>query len=134
MPGLDLRWPGASVLLGACLLSAFAGCHSHEPRTEEARERIDVATVRSDLRSLATAQELYYATNDGKYMPNGIATGSAPHSGYAPSPEVTVRVTNAGEGWTATATHSGLPGRTCAIFVNAPPVPPAKIEGEPLCD
>jgi prepilin-type N-terminal cleavage/methylation domain-containing protein len=107
------------------------------PKFASTKEKAYLATMKSDLRNLATAQEAYASDNNGEYMPGGSAAGGAPatpHEGYTPSSGVTVAISNAGAGWSATATHVAAPDRTCAIFVNTGEVTPATSEGEPRCD
>jgi hypothetical protein len=68
--------------------------------TERSREAAYVATLTSDLRSLAAAQEGYHAVNAtyGTIEDLGV--------GYLPSQGVTVRVIAAnGRGWHAVASH-----------------------------
>lgn len=94
------------------------------------------ATMKGDLRNLATAQEGFASDHGGRYF-SGSVTGPAEISGtyFAPTSGVTVRVRSAtnGGGYSATATHQRAPGVTCTIFVNTQPVAPAKIDGEPNC-
>lgn len=110
------------------------------PKFASTKEKAYLASMKSDLRNLATAQEAYLAdvnppayftwtgTTPG-YTPAGYATPV-----YSPSTGVTVTVTAIPGGWSATATHLQAPGRTCAIFAGlAAPVAPATVEGEPSC-
>lgn len=105
------------------------------PKFANTKEKAYLATMKGDLRNLATAQEGYASDNAGAYMPTTVGvTNLAPLAGYAPTTGVTIDVTNATAGWSATATHAQAPGKTCAIFVNiAGPVGPATSEGEPKC-
>ena len=105
------------------------------PKFANTKEKAYLATMKGDLRNLATAQEGYASDNQGQYMPAGSATSAAPHNGYAPTTGVTVTIANSPPGWSATATHQALPaGKTCAIFVNTAAVLPATAEGEPKCN
>jgi prepilin-type N-terminal cleavage/methylation domain-containing protein len=105
------------------------------PKFANTKEKAYLATMKGDLRNLATAQEGYASDNAGAYMPTTAAvTTAAPLSGYAPTTGVTIAVTNAGAGWSATATHAQAPGKTCAIFVNTAAVAPATADGEPKCN
>jgi type IV pilus assembly protein PilA len=106
------------------------------PKFANTKEKAYLATMKGDLRNLATAQEGYASDNAGAYMPSGATVGPAPlgATGYAPTTGVTVTVTNAGAGWSATATHAQAPAKTCAIFVNTGAVAPAVAEGEPKCN
>jgi len=102
------------------------------PKFANTKERAFLGTLKSDLRSLATAQEGYFYDNNNYYI------GSVPSSGfiYNPSRGVSIAIQEATvAGWSATATHTGAPGRTCAVFYgNAPPVAPAATEGTVACE
>ena len=72
------------------------------PRLTSARDRAFVATMQSDLRNLATQQEIHYADNL-------TYSDSAGALGYASSDRVTVTIVEAsGGGWSATATHAAF--------------------------
>jgi prepilin-type N-terminal cleavage/methylation domain-containing protein len=104
-----------------------------------------IATVKSDLRYLVTAEEGYASNNNGSYMPSNIVTnptggGGTPYKNYLPSPGVTVTITLSGFGWSATAVHAlipstGYPGgqSQCSVYVNTTAVLPATSEGTPSC-
>ena len=110
------------------------------PKFASTKEKAYLASMKSDLRNLATAQEGYFADNTA-YL-SGAATNRPPAApapdaalgSYTPSSGVQVTYTaTAGSGWSAVATHSAT-SRTCAIFVGAvPAVAPAVVEGEPKC-
>jgi hypothetical protein len=96
--------------------------------TERSREASYVATLTSDLRSLAAVQEGYHAIN------TTYATTEDLGVDYMPSQGVIVRVLAAdGWGWHAIASHTRT-GTFCTITVG---VGPATIdgqqEGEPRC-
>jgi type IV pilus assembly protein PilA len=105
------------------------------PKFANTKQKAYLATMKGDLRNLATAQEGYASDNAGAYMPTDASvTVTDPAFGYAPTTGVTIGITNAGAGWSATATHAQAPGKTCAIFVNTAQVLPATADGEPKCD
>lgn len=100
------------------------------PKFASTKGKSYIATMKSDLRNVATAQESWLA-DQGEYFawsgdrstplldPDGNVV-------YAPSAGVTVTTTAVPGGYGATATHSGIAGWTCAFFYgNHPPVPPA---------
>lgn len=99
------------------------------PKYYNTRGRTYTATLQSDLRNLAVAEEAYYYQN-GAYTQDLSALTSAASSG------VTMSVASADSmGWSATATHpSAHPGQ-CAIFYGSPPSRPAPAtkEGEIAC-
>lgn len=90
-----------------------------------------VATMKSDLRNLASAQEAYYYDNSVYYA------GAVPNAAfpYSPSTGVTINILSGTvAGWSATSSYAGI-ANTCAIFVGgAAPPPPATLEGSPACN
>ena len=97
------------------------------PRFASTKEKATLASMKSDLRNLATAEEGYmfdyaaYTTTIGNLV-------------YHASSGTTVTLGVAtGNGWNATASNSGTT-HTCGIFYGtaAPPVPGAN-EGEAKC-
>ncbi|MGH7585034.1 MAG: type IV pilin protein [Gemmatimonadales bacterium] len=109
------------------------------PKFAATKQKAYLASMKSDLRNLATAQESFLADqNPPVYFSwTGDNTGGgfqvAGQTVYSPSTGVTVATTQVPGGWSATATHAQLPGRSCAIFINQAPVAPATVEGEPAC-
>lgn len=107
------------------------------PKFAGTKEKAYTATMKGDLRNLATAQEGYAADNLGSFMPGGIASVGSPHAGYAPSTGVTVTVDPAAPTqWSATASHALAPGKICGMYIgNVPPggSNPADVSGEPKC-
>jgi type II secretory pathway pseudopilin PulG len=101
------------------------------PKFEGTKGQALVATMKSDLRNLATAQEAYSSDNRTFYsgpIPAG-AFNYSPSTGVA----VTLSAVTAG-GWQAIASNSQTT-RTCSIFLgNAPPLAPATNEGSPACN
>jgi type IV pilus assembly protein PilA len=79
------------------------------PKFSATREKAYRSTMMSDLRNLSSLQELYYAdaytyTTDQALL------------GFTPSNEVTVTVGAASAtDWSATATHTALPGESCTV-------------------
>ena len=113
------------------------------PKFANTKEKAYLASMKSDLRNLVTAEEAYfsdYTTYVGGNASNlaGTATQANANLAYVPSAGVTIAITaTAGQGYSAIGTHNGLPaGRQCAIFVGAgiAPVAPATVEGEPRCN
>ena len=98
------------------------------PKYANTKQKAFLSTMKSDLRNLATAEESYFA--DAMYY------GALGSLAYRPSAGVTVAIGNVtGKGWSATATHNGAAGKTCAIYVGivAAPPAPAVNDGEPRC-
>jgi prepilin-type N-terminal cleavage/methylation domain-containing protein len=108
------------------------------PKFASTKEKAYLASMKSDLRNGATAQEGYFADNT-VYLSGvasnvaGVPTPLVGLGNYVPSSGVTVTFTaTAGTGWSAVASHSAT-ARTCTIFIGVAPVAPATVEGEPKC-
>jgi prepilin-type N-terminal cleavage/methylation domain-containing protein len=101
------------------------------PKLAGSRTRALVATMKSDLRNLNTAEEAYLSDHTG-YYPGPVPD---PSFNYTPSSGVSVTLSGiVPGGWQALATHSQTTTR-CAIFVGlAFPLAPATVEGTPACN
>ncbi len=96
------------------------------PKFANTKEKAYVASMKSDLRNLVTAQEAYFSDNNSSYA-NSISNMG---TNYKASSGVTVTMgTVTATGWSATAAHSSTT-RTCAISVGGT----ATNEGEPVCN
>jgi prepilin-type N-terminal cleavage/methylation domain-containing protein len=103
------------------------------PKFASTKQKAYLAAMKSDLRNLATAEEGYFSDNTAYFT--GTWTSSTTTNGYTPSAGVTIVVTAAAPGWSATANHSQATGKTCAIFYGtSTAVAPATVEGEPKCN
>ena len=111
------------VIIG--ILSAIA-----IPKFASTKEKSYLATMKSDLGNLVTAQEGYLGDN-GVYYGGAVPSLALP---YRPSSGTTVTIVAVVPGgWSASATYSGT-SKTCAIFYgNAGAVAPATVNGEPKC-
>ncbi len=98
------------------------------PRFVNTKGKANVATVKSDLRTLASAQEGYF------YEHGTYATALAPLDITA-SRGVSLTIVEAGaSGWSAQAVHPAAVPITCAVFYGgAAPVAPATAEGVVAC-
>lgn len=96
-------------------------------RLGHSREDAYVAGMRSDLRNLITAQEMYFADQV-------TYAHSVSRLNYSVSAGNTITIgTATGTGWNATASNNGTT-KTCGIFVGAASAPiPAQSEGAPMC-
>ena len=106
------------------------------PKFANTKEKAYLASMKSDLRNMATTQESYFA--DFQVYTSGTATNvggtTSSLNGFVPSAGVSVTATaTGGTGWSTTASHNGTT-RTCAIFVGVAAVAPATVEGEPKCN
>ncbi len=100
------------------------------PKFGRTKENAYMASMKSDLRNLVTAQETYFSDNT-TYTSDMSAAGLNINASAGVS--VTVTIT-AGPpvGFSATSGHIGTT-ETCAVFIASPPVAPAVSEGEPRC-
>jgi type IV pilus assembly protein PilA len=98
------------------------------PKFGNTKGKAYIATLKSDLRNLATAEEAYFADS-------AVYTATPTTAYFQPSAGVTVSITSADAvGWAGAATHPGAVPVTCAIFIGgATPVAPATVEGEVAC-
>jgi type IV pilus assembly protein PilA len=106
------------------------------PKFANTKEKAYLASMKSDLRNMATVEEGYFS--DFQVYTNGTASNvggtTASLAGFVPSAGVTVTAANTGgTGWSATAGHSATT-RTCAIFIGVAAVTPANVEAEPKCN
>lgn len=96
------------------------------PKFATTKEKAYMATMKTDLRNLVTAQEGYFSDNQA-FTTDLVALN------FDPSTNVTVVVNGAANAdWDATATHSLVAGKTCIVRVGAGLVAPQK-EGVPFC-
>ncbi len=80
------------------------------PKFAASREKSFVTTMKSDLKNLATYQEIHH---------NGAFTYSTSLTSLdmTPSDGVTITINEAtGAGWAATAAHAGLSSEHCGIY------------------
>ncbi len=69
------------------------------PKFHNSKEQAYIASMREDMRNLATAEEAYYSDNTGMYAANVAALGTA----FNPSPGVTITLLGTASSWRATA-------------------------------
>lgn len=100
------------------------------PKFSSTKGKAYIATIKSDLKNFASAQESYYYDN-GAYYNGAVPNANIP---FSPSGGVNITITVADvSGWAATATHGIVP-YTCAIYIGgAAPPAPATVEGSPAC-
>jgi len=111
------------------------------PKFASTKEKAYLATMKSDLRNLATAQEGYFA--DAKAYVTGVTASNDGQGtvvsiagGYVPSSGVTVTVNAGTGGWSASAgMDAAVTSKKCFIFVGmAGPNSVAVSDGEPRCN
>jgi type IV pilus assembly protein PilA len=106
------------------------------PKFANTKEKAYLASMKSDLRNMATVEEGYFS--DFQTYTGGTAknqNGSTQSlTGFVPSAGVqVVAVASGGTGWSATAAHTATT-KTCAIFIGVGQVAPATVEAEPKCN
>src|SRR6266550_34027 len=95
------------------------------PKFANTKEKAYLASMKSDLRNLITAEEAYFA-DSVKYTSN-LNTAYNTTSGVV-GPTIIVTA----DGFTATVSHTTTT-KTCSIYVGSTPLAPANKEGEPKC-
>ena len=102
------------------------------PKFSRMREKSYVAAVTSDLKNLASAQEIYLS-NQHTYA---ATVASMPE--FHATDNVTISINEAtGTGWAATGTHAGLAGAQCGIYYgsgSASNASPATTPGTVVCN
>jgi prepilin-type N-terminal cleavage/methylation domain-containing protein len=101
------------------------------PKFSATREKAYFAAMKSDLKNLASQQEIYYADNY-------TYTTSTTNMGFVESEAVNVAITASTSGWSATATHDALGGTLgCAIYYGSSTAPSSPVApgaaGEVAC-
>ncbi len=80
------------------------------PKFSSARENAFLTSMKSDLKNLATQQEMYHNSNFFYGASVALVGGSV-------SDGVTITINEAtGSGWAATASHAGLPTEHCGMY------------------
>jgi type IV pilus assembly protein PilA len=99
------------------------------PKLSATKSKAYVTTTIADLRNLVTAEEAFFA-DSARY------TSTVSQLKYQTSTNVATPTIVTGVGfWTATTTHSQLPGVTCGVGINTTnPVTTAAVEGQPICE
>ncbi len=99
------------------------------PKFNTTKGKSYAASMKSDLRNLASQQEDYFYFNENyaSDMEDVSFAGS-------PGVELTISEASVG-GWSAIATHPAAAPMTCAVFFGtAAPLPPAVLEGVVNCE
>ena len=97
------------------------------PKFATTKQKAYMATMKTDLRNLVTAQEGYYADNQA------FGTTAAT-IGFSASKNVSVTepMTVAADGWEASVTHALVSGKTCSVQVGSK-VTGSNKDGVPFC-
>jgi type IV pilus assembly protein PilA len=95
------------------------------PKFANTKEKAYIASMKSDLRNLVTAEEAYFADNV-------TYTGTLTNLNYNVSAGNTVALQSpSGTGWAASATNNATL-KTCQIFVGSASIT-GLVEGAPTC-
>src|SRR5216683_4021152 len=95
------------------------------PKFANTKEKAYLASMKSDLRNLVTAEEAYFA-DSVKYT---TALGTAYNTTQG---VVGPTIATTADGWTAWVSHQ-VTTKTCAIYVGSTALAPATKEGAPSC-
>jgi prepilin-type N-terminal cleavage/methylation domain-containing protein len=139
------RKPGALVSPGGCDVKSSNGFTLVEllivvviigilasiaiPKFANTREKAFLAAMKSDLRNLATAEEMFLF--DSLFYTNSLVA----LKNYRPSAGVTLTINEAtGGGWSATTTHDVSTKKCYLFYGSAAPVGTATQEGKINCN
>ena len=98
------------------------------PKFANTKEKAYIASMKSDLRNLVTAEEAYFA--DSIKYSTTIGAGGVALNVTTGNNNPTLALT--ADGWTGTISNLNTT-KTCAIFVGSTAIAPASKEGEPKC-
>src|SRR6266480_975535 len=98
------------------------------PKFANTKEKAYLASMKSDLRNLITAEEAFFA--DSVKYTTAIGVGGIQYATTSGVVGPTIQVT--ADGFTATVSHTTTT-KTCSIYVGSTPLAPANKEGEPKC-
>ena len=100
------------------------------PKFANTKEKAYIASEKSDLRNLVTAEEAYFSDYT-TYTTDKVALNN-----FSESAGVTITIAPAaGTGWYATSTHNALAAtRTCSIFIGSGVTTNSGNEGSPVCN
>jgi len=98
------------------------------PKFANTKEKAYLASMKSDLRNLITAEEAFFA--DSVKYTTAIGVGGLQYATTSGVVGPTIAVT--ADGFTATVSHTTTT-KTCSIYVGSTPLAPANKEGEPKC-
>jgi type IV pilus assembly protein PilA len=104
------------------------------PKFANTKEKAYLASMKSDLRNLITAEEAYFA-DSVKYTAATSCASPTPAGSVAfctTSGVVGPTITVTADGFTANVSHTTTT-KTCSIYVGSTALAPANKEGEPKC-
>ncbi len=126
----QLRKPDGFTLIEILIVTVIIGILAGMAMIAWHDKKVDafVASMKSDLRNVAAAQEAYFSDNQ-------MYASNVAQLAFRASTDVTVTVSGTQVGWAGSASHPAANGRTCALFYgNIPPEAPAVASGIVKCD
>ena len=129
MPSRSHRRPGFTLielLIVVVIIGILASIAI--PRFQYSKGKAYLASMKSDLRNLASAEESYYYEHQ-TYSSDTLVLD------FRHSTGVVLDIQSAsGSSWGAMATHPAAYPMRCALFMGNTPVAPATTEGQVSCD
>ena len=98
------------------------------PKFANTKEKAYLASMKSDLRNLVTAEEAYFA--DSVKYSSTIGAGGVIFTQSTGNTAPTITTT--ADGWTANIKNANTT-KTCSIYIGSTSLAPAGKEGEPKC-
>ena len=98
------------------------------PKFANTKEKAYIASMKSDLRNLVTAEEAYFA--DSVKYSTTIGAGGVTFNVTSGNNNPTLALT--ADGWTGNISNVNTT-KTCSIFIGTTALAPASKEGEPKC-
>ena len=98
------------------------------PKFANTKEKAYIASMKSDLRNLVTAEEAYFA--DSVKYTTTVGAGGVVFNVTTGNNNPTLALS--ADGWTGTISNVNTT-KTCAIFIGSTAIAPANKEGEPKC-
>ena len=102
------------------------------PKFANTKEKAYIASMKSDLRNLVTAEEAYFADSI-KYTGSTACTATPGSATYCETTGNTLNgLVTTSDGWKSNISNANTT-KTCGIFIGSSSISPASKEGEPKC-
>ncbi|HYT03946.1 MAG TPA: prepilin-type N-terminal cleavage/methylation domain-containing protein [Gemmatimonadales bacterium] len=103
------------------------------PKFANTKGKAYLASMKSDLRNLVTAEEAFFADSVRYGGSVGTTGGVVIFQSTQGNTSPTIALATSASGWSASITNTNLPNNTCYVYVNVTPAAPATTEGAPAC-